>query len=68
MLRTVLPHVGATCLQGLTDVERLLCPWLDGLATGDPEVMVTTARLLLAHLTWNSKRLLGLIVLELSGC
>ena len=41
-----LPHVEATCLQGLTDVERLLCPWLDGLATGDPEVMVTTARLL----------------------
>ena len=38
---------------------------VDGLATGDPEVAPTTVRLLLAHLTWNSKRLLGAIVLDL---
>ena len=35
-----------------------------GLATGDPEVAATTVRLLLAHLTWNSKRLLGAMVLD----
>ena len=52
-------NVEMTCLQGLADLERLEGPWLDGLATGDPEVAGTTVRLLLAHLTWNIKRLLG---------
>ena len=55
-------YVELTCLQGLADLERLKGPWLDGLATGDPEVAATTVRLLLAHLTWNSKRLLGAMV------
>ena len=31
---------------------------------GDPEVAAITVRLLLAHLTWNSKRLLGPMVLD----
>ena len=57
-------NVEMTCLQGLADLERLEGPWLDGLATGDPEVAATTVRLLLAHLTWNSKRLLGAMVLD----
>ena len=57
-------RVELTCLQGLADLERLEGPWLDGLATGDPEVAATTVRLLLAHLTWNSKRLLGAMVLD----
>ena len=61
---TAAPHVEMTCLQGLADLERLEGPWLDGLATGDPEVAGTTVRLLLAHLTWNSKRLLGAMVLD----
>ena len=39
-------------------------PWLDGLATEDPEVAATTVRLVLAHLTWNSKRLPGAMVLD----
>ena len=56
--------VEMTCLQGLGDLERLEGPWLDGLATGDPEVAATTVRLLLAHMTWNSKRLLGAMVLD----
>ena len=56
--------VQMTCLQGLADLERLEGPWLDGLATGNPEVAATTVRLLLAHLTWNSKRLLGAMVLD----
>ena len=55
-------YVELTCLQGLADLEWLEGPWLDGLATGDPEVAATTVRLLLAHLTWNSKRLLGAMV------
>ncbi len=48
----------------MADLERLESPWLDGLATGDPEVAATTLRLQLAHLTWNSKRLLGAMVLD----
>ena len=61
---TATTNVEMTCLQGLADLERLEGPWLDGLATGDPEVAATTVRLLLAHLTWNSKRLLGAMVLD----
>ena len=57
-------NVEMTCLQGLADLERLEGPWLDGLATGDPEVAATTVRLLLAHMAWNSKRLLGAMVLD----
>ena len=45
-------------------MERLEGPWLDGLATGDPEVVAITVRLQLAHLAWNSKRLLGAMVLD----
>ena len=55
-------NVEMTCLQGLADLERLEGPWLDGLATGDPEVAAITMRLLMAHLAWNSKRLLGAMV------
>ena len=61
---TATTNVEMTCLQGLADLERLEGPWLDGLATGDPEVAATTVRLLLAHMTWNSKRLLGAMVLS----
>ena len=57
-------NVEMTCLQGLADLERLEGPWLDGLATGDPEVAAITMRLLMAHLAWNSKRLLGAMVLD----
>ena len=39
-------------------------PWLAGMATGDPQTTGVTMRLLLAHLTWNSKRLLGAMVLD----
>ncbi len=61
---TATTNVEMTCLQGLADLEMLEGPWLDGLAIGDPEVAATTVRLLLAHLTWNSKRLLGEMVLD----
>ena len=57
-------NVEMTCLQGLADLERLEGPWLHGLATGDREVAASTVRLLLTHLTWNSKRLLGAMVLD----
>lgn len=53
-----------TFLQGLADLERMEGPWIDGMTTGDPEVAATTMRLLLAHLEWNSKRLLGAMVLD----
>ena len=48
----------------MADLERLEWPWLDGMATGDPETTGVVMRLLLAHLTWNSKRLLGAMVLD----
>ena len=59
-----MPHVEMTCLQGLADLERLEGPWLETMASGEPEVAATTVRLLVAHLTWNSKRLLGAMVLD----
>jgi len=34
------------------------------MATGDPETTGLLMRLLLAHLTWNSQRLLGAMVLD----
>ena len=52
------------CLQGMADLERLEGPWLDGMTTGDPERTGVAMRLLLAHLNWNSKRLLGAMVLD----
>ena len=61
---TATTNVEMTCLQGLADLERLEGLWLDGLATGDPEVAATTVRLLLDHLAWNSKRLLGAMALD----
>ena len=61
---TAAPNVEMTCVQGLADLERMEGPWIDGLTTGDPEVAATTMRLLLAHLAWNSKRLLGAMVLD----
>ena len=48
----------------MADLERLEWPWLDGMATGEPETTGVVMRLLLAHLTWNSKRLLGAMVLD----
>ena len=48
----------------MADLERLEGPWLDGMATGDPETTGVAMRLLLAHLTWNCKRLLGAMVLD----
>ena len=61
---TAAPHVEMTCLQGLADLERLESPWLDGLATGDPETVAITLRLLLAHMACTSKRLMGAMVLD----
>ena len=64
VLGTATTNVERTFLHGVADLERLEGPWLDGLATGDPEVAETTVRLLLADLTWNSKRLMAAMVLD----
>ena len=48
----------------MADLEQLEGPWLDGMATGDPETTGVAMRLLLAHLTWNSKRLQEAMVLD----
>ena len=64
MRGTATANVEMTCLQGLADLESLEGPWLDGLTTGDPVVAATTGRLLMAHMAWNSKRLLGAMVLD----
>ena len=55
------------CLQGLADLERLEGPWLDALFTGQHEVAAVTVHLLMAHLAWSSKRLLGAMVLDQPG-
>ena len=64
MPEAITTNVEMTCLQGMADLERLEEPWLDGMATGDPETTGVVMRLLLAHLNWNSKRLLGAMVLD----
>ena len=64
MLGAAKDNVEMTSLQGLADLERLEGPWLDGLATGDPEVAATTVRLLMARMASISKRLLGAMVLD----
>ena len=51
------------CFQGIADLKQLEGPWLDGMATGDPETTGVAMRLRLAHLTKNSKQLLGGMVL-----
>ena len=64
MRGTATANVEMTCLQGLADLERLEGPWLDGLATGDPETVAITLRLLMAHMASMSKRLMGAMVLD----
>ena len=61
---TATTNVEMRCLQGQADLKRLEGPWLDCLATDSPEGAATTVRLLLAYLTWNIKRLLGVMVLD----
>ena len=61
---TAAPHVEMTCLQGLADLERLEGPWLEDMRGGDPETVAITLRLLLAHMTTTSKRLMGAMVLD----
>ena len=57
-------NVEMMCLQGPANLERIEEPWLDGLASGDPESVAATVRLLSGHQTWNSKRMLGAMVLD----
>ena len=64
MFGTATTNVEMRYLQALADLKRLEGPWLDDLATDDPEGAAMTVRLLLAYLTWNIKRLLEEIVLD----
>ena len=57
-------HVEMTCLQGLAELERLEGPWLEEMASGYPESVSITLRLLLAHMASMSKRLMGAMVLD----
>ena len=61
---TATTNVEMTCLQGLADLERMEGPWLQGMATSDPETTAAVVRLLLAQMTRTSKRLLGAMVLD----
>ena len=49
---------------GLAYLERLEGPLMDCFETRDPETTAAAVRLLLTHLSWNSKRLLGAMVLD----
>ena len=64
MPETSAPNVEMTCLQGMADLERLEGPLMDCFGTRDPETTAAAVRLLLTHMTWNSKRLLGAMVLD----
>ena len=61
---TATTNVEMTCLQGLADLERMEGPWLQGMATSDPETSAAVVRLLLAQMTRTSKRLLVAMVLD----
>ena len=52
---------------GLADLERLEEPLVDCFGTSDPEMTAAAVRLLLTHLNWNSKQLLGAMVLDRLG-
>ena len=61
---TATTNVEMTCLQGLAELERMEGPWLQGIATSDPETTAAVVRLLLAQMTRTSKRLLGAMALD----
>ena len=61
---TAMPHVEMTCLQGLADLERLEGPWLETMASGEPETVATVLRLLLAHMRVQSDRLNKAMMLD----
>ena len=62
MPETAAANVEMTCLQGMADLEQLEGPLMDCFGTNDPERTAAAMRLLLTHMTWNSKRLLGAMV------
>jgi len=64
MPETASLNVEMTCLQGMADLERLEGPLVDCFESFDPEMTATNVLLLLAHMTWNSERLLGAMVLD----
>ena len=64
---TAMPHVEMTCLQGLSDLERLEGVWLETMASGEPETVATVLRLLLAHMRVQSDRLNKAMVLDRWG-
>ena len=64
MPETAVPNVEMTCLQGMADLEKLEGPLMDCFGTHDPETTAAAMRLLLTHMTWNSKRVLGAMVLD----
>ena len=49
---------------GLANLERLDEPLVDCFGTSDPEMTAAAVGLLLTHLNWNSKQLLGATVLD----
>ncbi|QNI59859.1 hypothetical protein SynBIOSU31_03005 [Synechococcus sp. BIOS-U3-1] len=59
-----MPAVEMTCLQSLADLEQLEGPLMDCFGTRDPETTAAAVRLVLTHMAWNSKRLLGAMVLD----
>ena len=52
---------------GLANLERLDEPLVDCFGTSDPEMTAAAVGLLLTHLNWNSKQLLGAMVLDRLG-
>ena len=59
-----IPCVEMAALMALADLEQMEGPWMELMQSKDPESVAVAFRLALAHLTWNSKRLLGAMVLD----
>ncbi len=64
MPETTNPKVELMISAGFADLERLEGSLVDCFGTSDPVMTAAAVRLLLTHLNWNSKQLLGAMVLD----
>ena len=59
-----MPRVEQFCLKTSAELDQLEESWESIMAAGDPEGVALMLRLLLAHMTDTSKRLLSAMVLD----
>ena len=64
MLSDQIPCVELVALKALADLDQLEGSWQSIMESSDPEGVALLLRLLLAHMTTTSNRLLGAMVLD----